>query len=272
MTAPVRHWWRLLGRTDEVSDVRPVGAGASGATVYRLRAGGRDLVLKTTRHTRELRFHRELAAGVPVRVPRLVAAADGCLLFECAGTPARPDGWPTARWCRLATELGTLHRARVPALPWLKPASRPASVTAARRTWAGLGYPDWPDVAELDAALRALPYCLLHGDWHLGNVLTGPAGFVWIDWQEVGSGHGPEDLALLWQRAEADGWTPPRAAMRTAYAAARGIADDQVLRRATGAAELLLLLLDWPDHLRTAPAPVRTRLLRRLVRLLADWD
>ena len=91
------------------------------------------------------------------------------------------------------------------------PAADP-EISSASRTWAALGYgpllaPLWSRFDRLDAALTELPVCLRHGDWHLGNILIDPADrFVWIDWQEVGLGHGPEDLALLWQRAEFGGF------------------------------------------------------------------
>jgi aminoglycoside phosphotransferase (APT) family kinase protein len=55
-----------------------------------------------------------------------------------------------------------------------------------------------------------LPACLIHGDLHAGNLLRDAEGAsVWADWQEVGIGQGPEDLALLWQRAEFDGADRP---------------------------------------------------------------
>ena len=124
----------------------------------------------------------------------------------------------------------------------------------------------------MDAALAALPPCLLHGDFHLGNLLVDPVGeFVWIDWQEVGSAHGPEDLAFLCQRSEAVGLTPPRDAMLTTYAAARGISDDAVLRHAFVAAELQLLLLAWPEYLGFIDNAARTRLSTRLNSLLEAW-
>ncbi|GIF69572.1 hypothetical protein Ais01nite_76070 [Asanoa ishikariensis] len=90
---------------------------------------------------------------------------------------------------------------------------------------------------------------------------------VWADWQEVGIGTGPEDLALLWQRAEADGADPPRAAMLATYAEARGIPYDDVLRKAANAAEVRLLLLDWPPFLINAD-PARAAVMRKRLHLL----
>jgi len=121
----------------------------------------------------------------------------------------------------------------------------------------------------LDRVDEKLPTCLVHGDLHAGNLLRAPDGeLVWTDWQEVGLGQGPEDLALLWQRAEFDGADPPRAAMLATYAAARGIPHDDTLVQATVAAEIRLLLLDWPVFLQHAD-PDRRALMRRRLHLLA---
>jgi aminoglycoside phosphotransferase (APT) family kinase protein len=277
-------WWSLFGRDEsELVEVRALTAGASGSAVHRLTTADGSFILKVATR-REAAFYRDLAPRVPVPVPRLIAEvphpAGSCLLLEPAGAPARAAQWSVWRWTRLATQLGALHggaAARLAAWPAGKPEHRatPAEIATAARSWASLGYspvlaPVWARFDRLDAALAQLPVCLRHGDWHLGNILVDPADrFVWIDWQEAGPGRGPEDLALLWQRAEFDGLRPPRAAMRAAYAAARGIPDDAVLRRAVVAAELTMLLLAWPPHLTAAPEPSRARLLRRLDRLLA---
>jgi aminoglycoside phosphotransferase (APT) family kinase protein len=253
----------------------------------------REFVMKVTadpdardRARRELHFYRELAALVPVTTPGFAAGLDDgdhvCLLLDSAGTAARPAAWARERWERLAAELGQLHHERVTEVTagwgWAKqerPVSKSA-VSAAARGWAELGCrrldPLWSRLDDLAAALGELPGCLCHGDWHLGNILTGRAGtFVWIDWQEVGYGHGPEDLALLWQRAEFDGLDPPRNAMLTAYARARAIPDTAPLGRAAIAAELMLLLISWPPYLRGAPESARARLLRRLGHLADAW-
>lgn len=130
----------------------------------------------------------------------------------------------------------------------------------------------WSEFDRLAAALTQLPVCLRHGDWHLGNLLLDPSDrVVWIDWQEVGFGRGPEDLTLLWQRAEFDGLMPPRDAMLSAYAQARGIQKDTSLDQAAVAAELILLLLAWPPFLFQAPKSARDRLLLRLEHLLDVW-
>jgi phosphotransferase family enzyme len=275
----VGRWWPLVGGgRGDVVRVDPLTGGASGSAVYRVVTPRGEFVLKIGTGVparRELRFYRDLT--VPVAVPTLLAGAeqgeDTALLFEPAGT-----GGPDGRWIELAAQLGALHREPVADWPWAKPVAGDTSPDAPAAAWAALGYgsllaPLWSGLDRLAATLAELPVCLLHGDWHRGNILTGAGGrLVWIDWQETGPGRGPEDLALMWQRAEFDGAEPPRAAMLSAYAAARGIADDAVLRRAAVAAELRLLLLDWPPHLARGTGPARARMLRRLEILVAAWQ
>lgn len=110
---------------------------------------------------------------------------------------------------------------------------------------------------------------LIHGDCHLGNLVRTECGISWIDWQQVGLGAGPEDLALLVQRAEADGGDPPRALMLERYRAARGLAVDVDLAGALAAAELRLLVVDWPTHVHDLPADRRRLLARRLAQLVS---
>jgi Ser/Thr protein kinase RdoA (MazF antagonist) len=267
--------WGLLGRTEygELAEVRTLSGGASGSAVYQLRTGRSDeFVLKVNRNhaqaDRELTFYRDLT--VPIQVPALIAEADNCLLLESAGTPADATRFSNTDWETLAAQLGRLHRLPPPAALPRRP-DPPAPSSA--QIWAELGHDltdVWPDLPRMTSALAALPTCLLHGDFHLGNLLLNPVGeFVWIDWQEITPGHGPEDLALLWQRAEADGLNPPRAAMLTTYAKARRIPNDSVLRHATVAAELHLLLLSWPHFLTFIGDTARIRLSDHLRSLLA---
>lgn len=298
----VAFWWRLLGQpVGELVEVRTLAGGASGSAVYQLLVdladnAGRDaFVLKIGSGRanrdgarREVNFYRDLAPHVPVRVPGLVAGVEHhgrtCLVLRRTAATASHVRWSPGRWADLATELGGLHREPVAVVaagwPWAKasPPTAEREVASARRAWTALGYgplltPLWSSLDHLDAALTALPVCLRHGDWHLGNIMVDSADrFVWIDWQEVGLGHGPEDLALMWQRAEFDGLAPPRGAMLTAYARGRGIPDDAVLYRAAVAAELTLLLLSWPPYLAGAAESRRARLFSRLEYLVDAWQ
>ena len=66
------------------------------------------------------------------------------------------------------------------------------------------------ELPSLDRAVEIPPLCLIHGDCHAENFLVADDGaLVWVDWQAVGAGNGPEDLALLWQRAEFNGAEVP---------------------------------------------------------------
>jgi aminoglycoside phosphotransferase (APT) family kinase protein len=240
---------------------------ASGSLVVLVRLGDEELVLKTAT-ARETAFYRA-AAAIPVRVPRVVASDGTGLLLE-ALTPLPPaTDWPEARWHEVAHQLGALHHADVAAAigdqPWLKPATaadrRPDAT--ARAFWTADELALLDDIEPVD-----LQPCLVHGDVHAGNLLLDRSNdLVWADWQEVGIGAGPADLALLWQRAEFDGADPPRAAMLASYAEARGIPCDSELVRATTAAELRLLLLDWPPFL-TRAEPARASVMRQRLHAL----
>ena len=277
---------------------RLAGAG-SGSGVFRLVLRGEDpAVLKVTvgrsrdHARRELAFYRTLAAHVPVRTPRLLDAADTdeltCLLLS-PGRPAPPAAaWTDAQWVTAATQLGALHRPAVAAKAgghawlttdgWPTSADGNAQTATIRRDWHRLGQahvaePLLDDLDRLGAALADLPGCLLHGDAHAANVLLDAVDtdLVWTDWQAVGFGYGPEDLALLWQRAEFDGARPPRAHMVDAYVEARGLADDEVLRRATIAAEARLILFGWPSHLLRATPERRQTIVGQLAALADQW-
>lgn len=290
-------WWGLLGERvpGDLVDVRTMAGGASGSAVYGLTVAepAGEFVLKVAsrpwlreRARREVTFYRELASHVPVLVPEFFMGGevDGStyLLLAAAGLPTEAERWSERQWIELATELGRLHREQVLALAIDRGATarEPASaekLAAGERAWIELGHekllaPLWASFEALGAAIRQLPTCLCHGDCHLGNLLTDPTDrLVWIDWQEVHVGHGPDDLALLWQRAEADGVNPPREAMLTAYAVSRGIPDDALLHRAAVASELMLVMLEWPTFFPYLSEPTRARIYNRLEDLVAVW-
>lgn len=284
--ARVAECLRLLGQPPpEPGSVRPLAGAGSGSAVYRLTTGARDAVLKVTtaeawrEHARrEARFYQALAERVPVRVPTLLGAADTgeltCLLITVAEQLPPPAEWDLARWLEVAGQLGRLHATPVAGERWLRPLWTPSMSEPALEFWrreglGGLAEELAGRLGELTAAVDALPGCLVHGDCHAANLLADGGELVWVDWQEVGLGHGPEDLALLWQRAEADGARPPRDGTLAAYSAARGPLDG--LRRAAVAAEIRLLLVDWPGFLVHAEPGRRTVMVDRLARLAEGW-
>ena len=89
----------------------------------------------------------------------------------------------------------------------------------------------------------------MHGDAWPGNVLsTTDGGRCWIDWEELGTGHGALDLAN-WLHGSP--WVPPSPDpaddLAVYLAARRGPIDPAEFRRAVDAAVVLLfLLLDLP--------------------------
>lgn len=268
---------------------RPSGAvetlaGASGSGVFRLDAGTGTYVLKVTEGAREdarreLSFYQELADRVPVRTPRFVEgvrADDLTVLLVTAAEPGPPaSAWGLARWLDVASQLGSLHRtldrSGLDAHPWLHAERPETGVAPAERVslWsqsslAPVALPLLAELERLRTALQRLPVCLVHGDCHAENLLRdADDNLVWADWAEVAVGRGPEELAILWQRAEFDGATVPRGLMVDAYARARDVEVDDAFRDAVTAAELLMVLLGWPAFLIEKPSRGRDALFRR---------
>ncbi|MFB9239328.1 aminoglycoside phosphotransferase family protein [Plantactinospora siamensis] len=281
------HDRRLLSRAiaavglGDAEPVRRLNAADARSGVFLLRRGGRELVVKATADPIGLagarleaevltRWADDLGVAVPV-VEAVAVRGDLVVMVLPAYRPCTADDRQSEReWCDLAVDLGALHRdgpalrAGLVARPW--PAAQ--RISAGLRRWRDLE-PELPldgAAALLADAARPpsrLPTVLIHGDCHLGNVLTDAAGRrLWIDWQDVRLGSGVEDLALLWQRAEFDGARPPRDAMLVAYETARGRSAGPDLRRALAIEELRLLVADWPDFLPGVPAARRAPLVR----------
>ncbi len=53
-------------------------------------------------------------------------------------------------------------------------------------------------------AVLGLPVQAIHGDAHLGNVISGPDGPLWNDWEDAGIGPPEWDLCCLRQAVGAD--------------------------------------------------------------------
>lgn len=170
----------------------------------------------------EVRFYREIAPLVGVRVPACYRAEEdgGATLLELEDLAAwSPGAAPVAA----AQTLATLHRrfggAVTERWPWLR---RPGAAV----DLVGELYDDrWPDVAgRADATPRARalgdrlvgrvadaersaagagPLTLVHGDPSLRNMRTAPDGsdeagtVALLDWEDVGAGPGVGDLAWL---------------------------------------------------------------------------
>jgi hypothetical protein len=254
--------------------------GQSGAGIFAARtATGAAAYLKVTAAgpaaRRELRFYREVAPVVPVRTPPLLASLDHedgvALLLADAGRTHDPGCWPPQRWSELGAALAALHAMPVPPEPrwrW-----RDEGISAVGETfWTGR-LPELADVvadrARLRAAIDALPPVFVHGDCHTGNLLHGPGGLVFCDWQSARVGSPAADLAFLSVRAAPTGATVPPALL-DAYL--RGSpADPTALRRALIAEELTTFVHHWPPH---APHNTPTgidRVIRRTRQLARHW-
>ncbi|WP_393916558.1 phosphotransferase family protein [Halostreptopolyspora alba] len=147
------------------------------------------------------------------------------------GTPVTPDVDPP--WEEGARLLARLHRHPVPAHApacrgWARRVARAvgrlprgtndAAVAEIRRTHAGLS-PWLRSLPEPEA-----PACLVHGDWHLGQLVHTPnAGWRLIDIGDLGTGDPAWDLARP-AALFASGLLPPREWERflAAYRAAGG--------------------------------------------------
>ena len=175
----------------------------------------------------EVRFYREVAPVVGVRVPLSAAAEetdDGFRLeLEDLGDWT-PGGDPVA----VARVLGSLHERwageAAERWSWLTPPGAAADLVAALydRTWpeldrrkdltravrkAGAGFVGRiPELEQREG--EAGPLTLIHGDASARNVRTSPAGEVaLLDWEDVRVASGAVDLAWwLLTSVDVDAW------------------------------------------------------------------
>jgi Ser/Thr protein kinase RdoA (MazF antagonist) len=253
------------------------------------------------RARRELQFYQALADRIPLQVPRVLASAMddtfGVCILLAAYQPAAPSHvWDERDYFPVVAQLARFHalywgRAdELAAFPWLKrpaPEADEAQVRRAREVWRELlAQEQFADLAaedplraidaaltclpEIDAARRAFPLTLCHGDCHLGNLLRDArGGLVWADWQEVGIGRGTEDLSFLLQRAYPQGNDVLAERLARVYAAhlATEIGHPVPLAaicRVMDAFELRARLLEWPFYLGSAPVEVISGMLSQI--------
>ena len=165
----------------------------------------------------EVRFYREVAPVVGVRVPACFTAREenGATLLELenladwtegadpapaarllAGMHARWAGRAAARWPWLRTpELASDLVGQLFDATWPDLASRPELSAAARALGERL-VGRVPEVEQIAAA--AGPETLVHGDASARNMRTSATGEIaLLDWEDVGRGPGVADLAWL---------------------------------------------------------------------------
>jgi hypothetical protein len=190
----------------------------------------------------EVRFYREIAPAVGVRVPACYRAedtAEGTLLVLEDFSSWQPGADPLAA----ARLLSRMHRNWAGQAhlrwPWLRPVGAAAELVEELFTqvWPNLAGRDdlTPDVralgerlvgrvAESDRAIgQAGPLTLVHGDASAQNMRTGPGGeLVLLDWEDVSAAPGALDLAwLLVSSVDPARWDETIAA----YGPADGLAD-----------------------------------------------
>jgi Phosphotransferase enzyme family len=229
----------------------------SGAGVWAARTdSGRAAYLKITpagpAADRELHFYRAIAPLAPVRTPALIDSRTDdtgvALLLTSAGDPRPPTSWTPDLWASLGAALAALHTMPIPtdatrAPPGPSPSGALPPIDL--RFWAGR-LSSLPDRDALLAAMTALPPVFTHGDCHTANLLHGPAGLAFCDWQSSGPGRPSADLAFPSVRATPSGTVVP-AALLDAYLDARPV-DRLVLARAILAEELATFLCHWPPY------------------------
>ena len=190
----------------------------------------------------ELRFYREIAPVVGVRVPACYQAedsAEGTVLVLEDLAAWEPGAEPAAA----AAVLAGLHRRWTGEAParwsWLRPIGAAADLVSDLydRVW-----PVLASRADLSPGVRSLgerlagrvsasegaiasagPLTLVHGDASLPNMRTGPDGEIaLLDWEDVSAAPGVLDLAwLLVSSVGPPEWDDVLAA----YGPARGLAD-----------------------------------------------
>ncbi len=207
---------------------------------------------------RELSFYRRLAEQVTVSTPSFLGELDTdagvALLLAAAGKQVNVQKWSDQAWAALGRDLAGLHAFPLPGQDrpgqdsLVKVLSEPVS-DEVTEFW-GAVLPELPELLAsrdaMRAELAAQPVAFIHGDCHTGNIVHGPDGLVFCDWQSAGPGRPTADLAHLSVRATPAGVTIPRE-MITAYLDGSG-GDAADLEKALVPAELAVFVFQWPPY------------------------
>lgn len=194
-------------------------------------AGNRALADERNLYESEVRFYRELAARTRTRVPRCFYArkapgtADFVVVMEDLSELAMADqldGLTLAQAEQAVAALADLHaswwgKVSTPELDWIPSVIHPRMKMMADlwpQLWPmfvqrfGTALPEGGEAVGEDvrdnywSLLRELaeePWTLLHIDYRCENLMFQPdgSGLVVLDWQSIGRGPGPYDLAYL---------------------------------------------------------------------------
>ena len=167
----------------------------------------------------EVRFYREIAPVVGVRVPECYRAQDddSGTLLEIEDLSAWSPGADPAAAAGLLSGMHRRWLGEAPERwPWLRPLGAGVGLVEQlfTETWPGLaGRGDLPPAvasfgarmagpgqvtAAEEAIAEAGPLTLVHGDAQAGNMRTSPDGEVaLLDWEDVSAAPGVLDLAWL---------------------------------------------------------------------------
>lgn len=176
--------------------------------------------------TREVRFYREVASDVGVRVPGLVHAEveDGDTLLVLEDLSTWHEG---ADPVAAVTALGALHRRWTERATTVHPWLPRADVSDLVESYYAARWPEVRGRADVTDEVRRLgdslvgrvaaageragaagPATLVHGDASGRNMRTSPSGEVaLLDWEDVGVGPGIADVAwFLLSSADPRDW------------------------------------------------------------------
>lgn len=255
------------------------------------------------RARRELEFHAHLAARIPLSVPRLLGSHtdDGgvCAVWAAPETAKPPRLWAEQDYLDAVSDLASLHAAwwgradRLAGSDFLRrptPHALEDDIRAAFAAWRGLAGREHNaavltsqmlgqlralllNFAVIEKALRATPATLIHGDCSPELVFRGTGGqLVWWGWGRVGIGRAAQDVAALFQNAQAAGCAPPaQKALAHYQARVNTVLGDGfsmvAFLRAMDAAELQARLLHGPFALARAGAQDTADVIHRITQL-----
>lgn len=218
-------WLRPLGRRlrreVRVTGREPLSGGYASGGAERIELDdGTRVVLKRTGPIEAAALRAVAVVNGPARLPRMLSSGDGWVLLAHETGDPLPDGGPVPDdvWRTLGLVHAHWRRNRPRGVPLVDPAwwaqlcgtASDALRAAADRsgtigdttsravlTDADAAVRDWATDGRITTALAALPRTLCHGDAHRGNVHTGPAGAVLLDWGNARVAPGSLDCVVL---------------------------------------------------------------------------